>query len=177
MFNKGLVSNSFTYEGEVSFKLKRNNKLYTINTHNAGTKFLVDAIAKALAGNDITSNLPKYLDFIYTFTNDGEEQIGKLITSPTPFTGIVWGDAASVETLDNNTSCLLLSATIAATEKLTVAIEEVDSIQLCMKSLNGDILAYIKDDVLKDLYQSLTDGTDAVIEWRMLFKNKIEESK
>ena len=37
MYNKGLLSNSFTYEGMVNIKLKRNGKIYALNTYNTGT--------------------------------------------------------------------------------------------------------------------------------------------
>ena len=36
-------------------------------------------------------------------------------------------------------------------------------------------LAFIENPILDTLYDSLKDGTDAIIEWRMIFSNKVEE--
>ena len=40
METKGMLQNSVTYKGKVKIKYKRNNKVYELDNHNTGTKFL-----------------------------------------------------------------------------------------------------------------------------------------
>lgn len=179
MYNKGLISNSFIYEGKINIKLKNKEKSYTLKAHNTGTKLLVNTIAKALSGANISENIPRYLDFIY-----GEKENGEYKNKPTsilksiiPFTGKVYGDVAKTPELaqDENCSCLLLSATISANDRHVV--QNAPNKQLRMLNSNQEALAIIenKDNLLDLLYESLKDGTDAILEWRMIFSNKIAE--
>ena len=180
MYNKGLLSNSFTYEGVVNIKLKRNGKVYALNIHNTGTKLLVETIAKALSGTNVTENIPKYLTFICGEKNleTGEYiTVSKLLRNKIPFVGKVYGDVAKTDKMNENSSCLLLSATISAADVNPVNIS--NNKQLRMLDSNDNILATIdnKNELLNTLYDSLKDGTDAIIEWRMIFSNKVEETK
>lgn len=175
MNNKGFISNSFTYEGKVDFKLQKNGKLYSIQTDNEGTKYLLDVISKALSGQDISKDIPKYIDFI-CIDNNGEEL--SLINHLVPITGAVWGALACENTeIDiNSNGCLLLSGNIEATNKISISENDYNNeFQLCLCSATKNKLAIIQNESLKNLYLSLTEGTDAIIEWRMVFTNKIKE--
>lgn len=177
MYNKGLLSNSFTYEGMVNIKLKRNGKIYALNTYNTGTKLLVDTIAKALSGTSVAENIPRYLDFVYGEKNDdgSYKNESSLLKTSIPFVGKVYGDMAKTSDIDENASCLLLSATISAADRNLV--QTCPNKQLRMLDSNSNVLAFIdnKNNLLDTLYDSLKDGTDAIIEWRMIFSNKMEE--
>ena len=177
MINKGYIGNSFTYNGKVSFKLKRNGREYSLYTHNEGTKYLWDTVTKALAGQNVSDRVPRYIDFEYVLkeiVDTKEKEVPhSLITEPIPFTGIVWGEMAQEVTSEHN-GTLMLTAVITANDKLSVDTSNpsITRLQLTMKSKEGRTLATVSDDSLYDLYNSLTEGTDAVIEWRMIFKNE-----
>ena len=175
MYNQGFVSNSFTYEGKINVKLKCKDKIYTLNTHNTGTKLLVDTIAKALSGTSVADNVPRYLDFIYGEKDDKGVYIKEdsLLKTVIPFVGKVYGDMAKTPDLDENCSCLLLSATISAADRNL--IQTTPNKQLRMLDSKKQPLAFIENPILDTLYDSLKDGTDAIIEWRMIFSNKVEE--
>lgn len=177
MYNKGLLSNSFIYEGMVNIKLKHNGKIYALNTYNTGTKLLVDTIAKALSGTSVSENIPRYLDFVYGEKNDEGSYKNKssLLKSSIPFVGKVYGEMAKTSEIDENASCLLLSATISAAD--VHSVPNCLNPQLSMLDSSNNVLAFIddKNKLLTTLYDSLKDGTDAIIEWRMIFSNKMEE--
>lgn len=176
MYNQGFISNSFTYEGKINIKLKNKNKTFTLKVHNEGTKFLADTIAKALSGANISENIPRYLSFICG-EKDEKGNINSpesLLTSNIPFIGKVYGDMARTSDMPENWGCLLLSVTISATDRLLKI--NTPNKQLRMISSDGTLLAYIEDPILDTLYDSLKDGTDAIIEWRMIFANKVEEA-
>lgn len=178
MNTKGFISNLLNYSGQVNINLVRNGKVFTVPFLNKGTKLLTNAIAKALAGQDISDTLPRYLDFTYVIEQDGEDtQEGRLINTKIPFVGIVWGDVALPANIqDPEGSALLLQATISSADKVIVTnLDSIKDFRLCITTKTGEVLAFVSDPTLKDMYNALSEGTDAIIEWRMLFHNNIKE--
>lgn len=154
------IENNIYYRGEVNIKAKRNGKIYNIDFHNTGTNLLTDTIAKALAGQDISEQIPKYLNFTYK----NGDKVGVLIRRPVPFTGIVWKPATN-----NECSCLYLTATIIASDKQATIVTNTTEAFLEMQTLYGQTLATMTHEDLIKFYDILNEGTDLVVEWKMYF--------
>ena len=174
METKGMLQNSVTYKGKVKIKYKRNNKVYELDNHNTGTKFLGDTISMALAGEDVSLRIPKYLDFIYRYDDNDTRLLSSLI----PFTSIVYGDSVpNASSAPENAGLLFLSATILPED--IIANFDVSSsnvhLYLQMKSITGDLLAELTGEDLKTMYNMLITGTQAIVEWNMQFLNGTEE--
>ena len=172
MSNRGCITNSFDYSGSVAFKIVRNGKTYSFLTHNAGTKELMETIASALAGNDVSNKIPKYMDFVYTSNVDGTIATS-LMRNRSPITGATWGDFVLDSNDTNNGSGLLLTSMFTYENKLYVDFNNPNiHPKLVMYSNDNVELASISDrESLIALYDSLTKGNSVIIEWRMLFKN------
>lgn len=155
---QGNIISFLNYTGEVKISVNSNGKTYNVNFHNAGTDVLTNAIVKALAGEDISNQLPKYLNFVYT----NGDKTGVLIRRPVPFTGIIWKEAT-----DTESSYLYLSATIVASDKQSTIITSNTIASLHMQTLYGETLATIDDPNLVKFYEMLDEGTDILIEWKM----------
>jgi hypothetical protein len=194
MHNTGQISNHISYEGKVTFKLIRNNKEYDLFTKNAGTKFLRDLVCRALLGSDITDDLPRYMNFTYTYKDDSNIlRTSNLLLQRVLIDTKTTGEAAGTTEVE---SVLLLKALISFSDLLSeINLRELDgirSVQLTLESRGvngrGQILASIEDihdgekwvtDNLVNLYESINGklndpgvtGTDAMIEWRMIFRN------
>lgn len=177
---QGNVSNSITYKGNVTFKLRRNGKTYSLYTFNKGTTYLTDTITQALAGQDISSRIPTYLNLMYS--NKGADDTNKisLLTHSVPFSGRVWGESAksTVDDTYKDYSTLLLTATILPSDIISGGNVDNCSLHLVMQSVDSKELATISEDTLNGnlhtLYKSLCNGTEAIIEWRMIFMNGVE---
>lgn len=56
-------ASSLSYRGTVSVKLKQNGKIIlNKNAKNTGTSFLLRALTYCLCGDDVSNEMPKYLD-------------------------------------------------------------------------------------------------------------------
>lgn len=61
--------NNIGYVGKVKIQKKRGNKIYSeVVVHNTGTKELFGVIANALAGNNVSSNVPKFIGTFFETT-------------------------------------------------------------------------------------------------------------
>lgn len=195
MHNKGEILNGIDYTGKVSFKLRRKGKEYSLPIKNAGTKFLRDLICKALKGESIIQDVPRYLNFIYYKVDDSSPH--SLLYSPVLIDNKFYGEAAGTTETE---SALCLRALIAFSDILSQVnlrtMNNISKVQLTLEtspkgtSQQGDILAYLEDiydgekwlsDNLVTLYESINGntekvgetGTDALIEWRMIFRNGV----
>lgn len=175
MKSKTNISNTIKYSGNISVKLQRNGNIYKLQSHNTGTKYLTDTIARALCGQNISLDIPRYIDFVAIEqlsdkSSTDEPQVISLLYYPINFTGITWGDVAYS---NSKGTSIRLTATILPTDKLSLSGIDNYTLQLRIKSVNNEVLAKIEPDsgdtVLYDLYKSLIDGTSAIIEWYMHF--------
>lgn len=169
----GNIKNNFTYEGQVSFKLKHKGKVYSFLQHNEGTQKLTDLIVKALIGSDDVSNLrPQFLGFYQKKVNyDGETETTyetPLLNNLIPFTGIV-GDFSN--TTQNAQTSIKLTATILQSDLQGNMDVESGQTELAIYSVNGiDKLATISSSSLTDMYKNICEGVEAIVEWEMIFK-------
>jgi hypothetical protein len=172
MYSKSSVSNTITYKGTVNFKLNNKGNIYTLNFSNTGTQYLTDTIAKALCGQNISDRLPRFLNIV---ADNGDKKL-PLLRQMVPFTGITWGDVVKPK---NNGTAVLLTATILPTDKLPLSNVDSYTLELQMQSNTNETLAIIRstpdDTSLHDMYNSLNDGTSAIVEWCMEFDFITEE--
>lgn len=182
---KGNVSNSITYEGKLTLKYRKNNKVFSIK--NTGTQALTNLIVKALCNVDISNSVPKFLGFNKlsgTVSAEENENGGNTLTTninsttvlrnQVPFTGIIYNapEVPSLADEQNNIpqSSIKLTATILPTDILNSGVGG-GSFELVMYSRDGKTrLATIKDDSLSSMYQAVCNGVEAIIEWEMIFK-------
>ena len=158
---KGTTSTDVGYSGEVRIYLKSNDNMKEVYVHNEGKKALWNLLARAVAGYDVKNLLPRYLDLVNE--TSGLSMLYKRI----PFTGIIWGD--SVEKDETGTSTLF-NATLTSEYK-TKSISN-SKIELRMLNSNNDVLASVSGGTgILDVYNSVVPGVDAVIEWKLTFKN------
>lgn len=158
-----LCSNQFAYEGKVSITLSRHGHKYPFSFHNEGTKFLFDSITKALAGYSVKDNLPSYID-IQEEVDDGVW--GTCLKNAVPFTGVVYGDPAEATSSDGR---LLLNALLTYDDKRPLL--QIQKPRIVILDRRSNVLAFIRSDELKKLWEQITESTEALVEWTMIFKN------
>lgn len=146
------ASNNISYQGNVNITHKINGRKITNNYKNNGTLSLFNLITKALAGYDISQNIPKLLRIV-----DSNGTIGSKYC---PLTGIIYG---------NNTDTSYLSCTCVLT-KDDIINKSLSSPQLTLADYSGNTLAYI--DISQDTFRTIsTDGLETDIIWELQFGN------
>lgn len=166
------INNSVGYQGEVAVKLS-NSKDIPIYLHNAGFKPLWNALAKAMAGYDITSEVPTYFS-VYSRTGspDTGYDYQDCLLSHIQFVGTVWGDI--IEKKEESTSVRFTATVTKRDRRITVKPGEVAVLRMFSRS--GEILAEVEDTIDKVIaksHNSMITGVDAIYEWKMTFKNVI----
>ena len=173
MYVKGTSTNDIGYKGIVTAHILRNGKKYDIAIHNNGTKFLTDTIAQALCGESIRHRLPTFLNI--TYTTSGEERHTNLLLNMIPFTAIRWEENEAISTVT-------LNAIITPSDKSSVVVPDQCDMYLQMYDPSGtNLMASVMcttntsaedyNDSLYQIYTSLDQGTEAIIEWKMQFIN------
>ncbi len=158
---KSNVSNTFSYNGSVNISLKTKGRIYPFSFHNTGTKLLLDTVTKALCGEDISDSRPTHLDIQHLVA-------GKYVSalkSPVPLTGAVWGTAAQASP---NEGVVLVNGVITEEDK-EITVGTLTSPKLVITTDSGGILASIDSSNIQTMFSSITESTDALIEWRMIF--------
>lgn len=163
------ASNALNYKGEVRITLRRGDLSYSYDLENEGTKHLLDTITRALAGESIQGNTPKYLDILH-----GDYDISKqssCLMSPILLSGITWGEAAEAAT---NEGRLLVNASVTHEDKKAIA--KLSRPRLALKDASGKIIATISNHTaIQQMWESVDDGAEALVAWSLVFSNKVKE--
>lgn len=145
---------------------------------NRGTRQLGLVISKALAGYNVSNDVPKF--FGVQINEKGEKWVD-LLNKKLPFTGITY-DPISTDTssVDYCIGKLNLSTIILSTDKLQPSVSENAILRLCVysndTSENG-LLAEVTNQNLIKVYNDIVEGTDCIINWDMSFFNNTDKEK
>ena len=158
------ITSGLSYDSEIKVSFRCKGRPFTLDFKNKGTFHLFDTITKALAGYDVSDNLPYGIDII-----DSNDK--KLLRRSVPLTGIVYGNAADSRinpSLDEGV--LKVEALIINEDK--EESRNIDSGILVLVDRLGNVLCKIDDEKVATMYNDITQNTDALIEWKMWFYNK-----
>jgi hypothetical protein len=161
------ISNEISYKGVVTVTLNTQGHKRPFQMYNTGTKHLFDTISRAIAGYDITGSTPRYIDIQYTVSPDVYETA---LSTRIPFTGIVYGEAAEA---NSNEGRVLLNATITAEDKQP--LNSLSDARLVILDSNRNPLAIIGGSSsarVQELWDAITNSTDAMVEWALIFKGE-----
>lgn len=161
------------YIGEVNVKLKINDKIVNLSTHNSGTPNLQRAFCKFVCGNTITvEDIPQFLDL--RKSSDEFENEQSCLLNRVALTGKSWDELRYSNSVTESTSEYIAKFTgVISSNSLSALINKGDTrkyrLYLCSGSLYSNTgfydLAYI--DVSAEDLSHITVGTQAVIEWSM----------
>lgn len=177
--NNGIITNHISYKGIVNMKSSIDKQIISTSMFNSGTKDLMNLLTKALAGYDISKQVPKFINIGYANTQS-PGTYSFILNRNIPLTGIVWGEAVNTQNiiqLDDSASSLLLSCTITSQDK-TISSHDGSKLSLLLLSNDGKtVLAKIEDtsdNVIRDTYNKLTVGTDLIVDWYMIFNSEVK---
>lgn len=166
---KALSENQIGYSGDVVITLR--NKKRKVNRvfrlHNEGTVYLFNAIAKALAGYSIANELPGYIDI-----QTGNDS---LLNNRLRITGRVYGSSALAGLSNADKSnyegkgVVLVNAILTSGSKKTVSGD--DCVLVLFNETNEQELARLEDARIAEMYNSVDDNNDALIEWRLVISD------
>ena len=176
------ISNGVTYKGYARITFVNKNRKHTIKINNAGTSVLGDVISRALAGENIQSRVPSLLGFQMLINNGTTTTERNLLNRDVPFTGIVYGDSVNTADVTIPSNAQIIGAvqlTSVIQSGYTIPGMNVESRTLRITMLNSlkEPLAYIYDNnpaeenQLALLYEALSSGQDAIIDWVMYIMN------
>lgn len=177
--NNGIITNHISYKGIVNMRSTIDKQIISTSIFNSGTKDLMNLLTKALAGYDISKQVPKFINIGYANTQP-QGTYSFILNRNIPLTGIVWGEAVNTQNviqLDDSASSLMLSCTITSQDK---TISSFNSSKLFLLLLSNDgktVLAKIEDtddNVIRDTYNKLTVGTDLIVDWYMIFNSEVK---
>ena len=154
-------SNKIEYAGELTVSLKSGDNIIPHKFKNAGCKPMWDALAKAMAGYDISKDRPRYIDVV-----SADDNKWSLMVAPVPFVGVVWG--MDVNSSPTSTS-VVYTATVTAGEKL---FDSTTACTLLMLNHRGEVMATIEHVELTNIWNALGPGVDLIFEWELIFSNK-----
>jgi hypothetical protein len=151
------------YSGEVHISYKRNGKVYESHRHNAGVAGLFKFVCKALAGANVSGEIPKYLDLEASL--DGVSY-SSILTSEVQLSGQSYYQ-------ENGDWLYKASASIPAAS-LTISFDDetYSYFRLCLMAKVGQskiVFAHVEPDEA-DL-RNITPGTQALVEWVIRFQN------
>lgn len=162
------LSNSISYKGVVTVTLSTSGHKRPFQMYNTGTKHLFDTLSRAIAGYPITGATPKYIDIQSATLPDVYETA---LSTRIPLTGIVYGEAAEAS---DNEGRVLLNATITKEDKQPVST--LNDGRLVILDGNRRPLAVIggtnNSSQIQALWEAITDSTDAIIEWTLIFRGE-----
>lgn len=177
--NRGIIANHISYKGIVNMKSTIDKQIVSTSMLNSGTKDLMNLLTKALAGYDISKQVPKFINIGYA-NNQPQDTYTFILSRDVPLTGIVWGEAVDTQNiiqLDASASSLMLSCTITSQDK-TISSFSGGKLFLLLLSNDGEtVLAKIEDtddNVIRDTYNKITVGTDLIIDWYMIFNSEVK---
>lgn len=177
--NNGIITNHISYKGIVNIKSTIDKQVVSTSMFNSGTKDLMNLLTKALAGYDISKQVPKFINIGYANTQP-QGTYSFILNRNIPLTGIVWGEAVDTQNiiqLDDSASSLMLSCTITSQDK-TVSLFDGSKLFLLLLSNDGKtVLARIEDtddNVIRDTYNKLIVGTDLIVDWYMIFNSEVK---
>lgn len=178
-----LASNSLDYKGIVTVKLNKGNKSYSVPMHNAGTEYLGNFISKALACyyvNNVTSmknDAPTWFNLEY---QDSSKNWQPLLKNVVPLTGTTYGkDTSDLSTVLGKVRFVIPLQSSSVIIRTGIANRNI-RISLYNNRVPKEILATIEGEKLGDdinvtlhtLYDALTSGQDAMINWVMFILNQ-----
>lgn len=158
------ADSSVGYSGAVSVTLSTKGHKKPLVLKNSGTSHLFDVISRALAGYSIKGLTPRFIDIQRPVVVGAYESV---LIAPVPVTGIVYGIAAHS---DDGNGHLLMNATITFQDKQPL-LNTTEDLRLVLLDSEQHSLAIITE--VKSLWDSITESTDAYIEWSLTFKNEI----
>lgn len=177
--NKGIITNHISYKGIVNMKSIIDKQIVSTCMFNSGTKDLMNLLTKALAGYDISKQVPKFINIGYGDTQP-QGTYSFLLNRNIPLTGIVWGEAVDTSNIpqwNDSASSLMLSCTITSQDKTISSYNGVSKLFLLLLSNDGKtVLAKIEDtndNIIRDTYNKLTVGTDLMVDWYMIFNSEV----
>lgn len=158
------------YSGFLNIKLKHKGKEFPFLFVNSGTQFLFDTITKFLAGYTVYDCVPKYFDLQTKVDN----QYITCLQSQIRLTGAVYGDAAEAKRSSLNESKtaegrVMYNAIVTYEDKSSRTT--LNSPRVVLKDASNNIIAFIESSELQTVWDSIVRGTEAVMEWTMVFKN------
>lgn len=158
-------NNTFSYRGEVTVSIKNKGVTFPSFMINQGTKHLLDTVTRALAGYSIKEFVPRYVDIVHG--SPKLEDSPSCLVQPCLLSGVVYG--APAEATDSE-GVLLLNSIITYEDKRNIAT--LDNPKIVLRDASSNILAYVESATVNDLWEKITDGSEALIEWKMIFTNK-----
>lgn len=177
--NNGIITNHISYKGIVNMKSTINKQIVSTNMFNSGTKDLMNLLTKALAGYDISKQVPKFINIGYA-NEQPQGTYSFILSRNVPLTGIVWGEAVDTQNiiqLDDSASSLMLSCTITSQDKTISSFSGRKLFLLLLSNDGKTVLAKIEDtndNKLRDAYNKLTVGTDLIVDWYMIFNSEVK---
>ena len=149
------ANNNISYQGNVNIIYKMNGRKIKDIYKNSGTITLFTMIAKALAGYDISKQVPKLLRII---DKDGINIYSKYC----PLTGVIYNQR-------NDMAYISCTCVLTASDLIVVA-DNVKEPQLSLTDIQGNILAYI--DISKEAFSNISAaGVETDIVWELQFGN------
>ena len=166
------TSSNISYNGFLNIKLKHNGKVFPFIFVNSGTQFLFDTLTKFLAGYTVYDSVPKYFDFQTAVSTN---TYVTCLKSKIRLTGGVYGELAGANRSDRNEDKsaegrVMYSAVITYDDKLLD--ESLNSPRVVLKDSSNNIIAFIENPQLQTVWDSIVKGTEAILEWTMVFKNE-----
>ena len=169
-----MSKDTFTYQGRILLRLSDGStEVYLKNTR---TENLGRTICKALAGYNVSDNIPKFLDF----QEQNNTKWISLLNRKIPFTGIIYESPTEAE--NSLMSTLKLNSVILYQDKKLDKILESSTIRVAMYDNENNLLAYAvtlnnisNEHNLASVFNQITPGVDCVLKWNMEFHVENEE--
>lgn len=166
------TTSNISYNGFLNVKLKHKGKVFPFMFVNSGTQFLFDTITKFLAGYTVYDCVPKYFDFQ---TKNDDNNYVTCLQSSVKLTGAVYGEAAGAQRSNDNESKstegrVMYNAIVTYEDKSSRTT--LNSPRVVLKDSSNNIIAFIENQQLQSVWDSIVKGTEAVMEWTMVFKNQ-----
>lgn len=158
---------SFSYMGNVTLTIKVGDKLVELNNHNAGTTLLMKSFAKFLSGNySGISDIPELLDI-------RDSNGASILSSLIPLSGKYYEFSSSHNNWISRFTALINSSSIIR----QIESSQTYTLHLCSGydsiSLTNNNLAEL--EVSAEDLQTISPGTQAMVEWTMQVVNANEE--
>lgn len=157
------ASSATSYSGAVAVKLRHKGKEFPFMFFNHGTKYMLDALSKIMAGYTDVDIAPRYFDFQHK--GSGDSYISCL-SSPLKLVGAIYGEAAGAT---SDTGAVLFNVLLNHLDKSSAVT--LNSPRIALLADNGQPVATIDDAKLQDVWKSIVPGTEALFEWKMTFMN------
>ena len=145
------------YEGNVELTFFRNGTKIVIKKKNAGVKNLFRILCRALAGYDISGEIPSFLDLRVV----NGSSTSSILNNKIALTGKSYR-------IESNDWVLKITGTIAYSDLMNPEISESSTYRLYLMNTSAD-LAYLNVEAT-DL-AGITEGTQMLVNWTLKFQN------